>query len=1583
MAGETLQQALTQAQSTLFSAPGGPSFVTSEPSVDALTIYRQKREREAKADAGTYMGAVWRQDSPVDGIVAGIVGSQFAPDPSYAPFEPAEWSGLTKDIQPEYHRFFYQATSPAHAMFIRERLLQKQDDLANLGDMGPLGVTGRLAFGFIEPSTALMGVGAGGIARAAGALGRASRGLQKATTAQAVESAMGDIAGAARARSGAAGYVAGLGAALAGNAAFEAVRQRVNFEDDSASIIESAILGTLFAAPFVHLNAREMGRLAQTAEGDHRTLQVLRKVNEGQPLTETDVDWVKKWNDAVEHVRKAETGDLDPAVINRKVFYVDSAGRASKGEMPADADARLSITEGPDGTANITTKPIFVDSQGTATRTLPERAWLDDFRAQLRNELQQTLAEVKARMGGPTEGPTSSRKLSPEELAKLEARVKREDEAFEARKRGAGEPSTKVRLKDLDQGTAPKNTMLADLLAPLRDQMARAKAAQARSKELGDEFDAALAQLEARKEKELDDLWAQGHLSQADAEAAKTEAKREAKRARDAAYRARKKAEREGADMGDLLELALRGEDGRPLVVYHGTPHRFERFDLKKFGSTTDAGFYGRGVYFTNQREVAEGYAKKGANGEVRQHSLVMRKPYVTREQVLSDEELTRIKAEGYDGVISKAAEEQGYIEYVVFDTNQILPAIETPKSPDGTEVFWVNSEGRPESGIVVERLPNGRYKVDTWPELAQGIQRTPDGTPRYKAMRPDQFDPDSPLFEADPAPEGFGPGNVGAAQVGGTTIAPAGDYPDASPDYANQTAMAKMRIDLFARLNKSDNLVVRELAHILVRDAIGNSPDWAQRWTASERKRHYVRVLAGHAHSEAREAWNEVRKIRNLNLFNSTQQHQDFFEAISRIIRGDTQILADNPDIAPQLTRAANAMRKAYTDMADILKKSGVEGSEFIEPNAAYVNRVWNHGKIRSAIATHGEDQVLKMLAEAIDQRVVENFKKSPRFHQLADKTDEGIRAAKAASFLKTVRSLEYSPAMQDVLLAGRDMATLRRSLDAAGVPDSQIDDIVDMMFEAKASSQDAGAPTNLRFRFNLNENHSIKTKAGDLHMTDLFENDVRLLLDMYMNSMAGHAALAERGIKSRADFQKRLREAVEWHGEHQSATKDAGAFKDELRMLEDIYAHTTGKPMSMQQFNKIDRFISAFRAYTRSVFLGQLGVAAAFELKNAIGLAGFRAFMDQAPTFRGFIQAFRSGKVANTELRQAIEAMTGFGQERAAAYARQYEVTDFTYDRGLTQFENWSNKASHVIDIISGNSHMTSATRQYSAILMVQKHSNWARGRKMSEKEVERLVHQGIDRRDIEEVFEDLKHYSKVGSRGEVLEIDWEAWQKERSGTYETYSLALTREVRDAVQEQDLGELPMWVHGPIAKLFTELRTFNIAAHAKQFAKGLHYMDTTTAVTWSLSFVGECLAYALQTSINFAHNPDELERRLSEGRIVAAALQRMSVLGVSAMLFETGYFVASGGNSLVQAGATTNTDNRNAFLTPSMMAANRLIKGASVAVGAVNPFTNQITTRQDMKDLLGVLPGGNTYLMRNLNDYLSSQFPKREVVQQ
>ena len=108
-----------------FGLPPAANAPTQRPDFDANAEVEQRR---VSTSAGDYVGAIWRQDGIADGFVAELAGSGLEVDPDYNPFKDPEWSAISAGISDEFLPYLGRSHSKAHALYTRERLLQKQKD---------------------------------------------------------------------------------------------------------------------------------------------------------------------------------------------------------------------------------------------------------------------------------------------------------------------------------------------------------------------------------------------------------------------------------------------------------------------------------------------------------------------------------------------------------------------------------------------------------------------------------------------------------------------------------------------------------------------------------------------------------------------------------------------------------------------------------------------------------------------------------------------------------------------------------------------------------------------------------------------------------------------------------------------------------------------------------------------------------------------------------------------------------------------------------------------------------------------------------------------------------------------------------------------------------------------------------------------------------------------------------------------------------------------------------------------------------------------------------------------------------------
>lgn len=62
--------------------------------------------------------------------------------------------------------------------------------------------------------------------------------------------------------------------------------------------------------------------------------------------------------------------------------------------------------------------------------------------------------------------------------------------------------------------------------------------------------------------------------------------------------------------------LPAAGEQAGGIIAYHGSPHKFDRFDMSKIGTGEGAQAYGHGLYFAEAEDVAKGYRDRIAGAD-------------------------------------------------------------------------------------------------------------------------------------------------------------------------------------------------------------------------------------------------------------------------------------------------------------------------------------------------------------------------------------------------------------------------------------------------------------------------------------------------------------------------------------------------------------------------------------------------------------------------------------------------------------------------------------------------------------------------------------------------------------------------------------------------------------------------------------------------------------------------------------------------------------------------------------------------------------------------------------------------------
>ncbi|MDP1870313.1 MAG: hypothetical protein Q8K61_01685 [Gallionella sp.] len=1446
----------------------------SAPPVDNLTTWNHQNELKDQASTSDYFGSMAREDGFIARGIGHLIGhAHFDPDEQWRPFEDKTWKalseGISEDLLPEFRKALGESTNASHADYLKGMVFEKMHDRELLSTMGSVGNAARFGYGLVSPESIALGLASGGVAKVAGTI-RGGMTLARAGEAARVASKIEDpilrteqmakaaaaMEEAGRLASKPTAVSAGLSNAAIGGAAFEKMRQAVNFENDGDKVLESTLFSIGFAAPFVGLGVHRMNRLTRSAGIEREVLGFVQKVHKGETLTEQELSKIREYGYYVEHLKQEAAGEHHDGGYD----FTQGMGEINRQhEMKTDWQERWAEREAPlqdsDG--------IRIGDEHSAPPVQPFERNGDSIKEADAHIDQPKVIDVVSGSDAlldPNAGGWAShlsdgvkngtaKQVSPHAvLRSIHGRFEGTIYAPVIRallKHPALNTRAFLAINNKDGGVSGLYSTKHDSVVVYVDSLKHLsdKKAQAFIHEM----------IHAHVNSALD-----GKLDHVLTPAQK------------AAVQGLK-------DLHQQVEQQLVARKGLSKKSTKGI--NYAHYAGDHYGLTDVKEFAAEAMTNMEFQKVLEG-VKVG--------------------------KITAMSAlwEGIKKVLGVGKElDDSALRSALFHTEQLIGSRLHPEdAPSGVSFKYDGGEMGGSLGSLSHTIGNDRA-VPT------------------------------------------GPSVMGFAVIGGKKV--------------------PIRWDISQTLDNSPNPHIRQMGYDLVKNPIGWEGDKAQGVSMTERKERIRRVVAGEAHFIMREALDAAISAQSIGVVQRVRGRyvSEFYKDATRLARGDKSVLQDRADIAQHLTKAAGALRKFYDEMGRRAMESGLRGADNLPIGGNYVSRVYLHSEITRMADEHGADAILALFAAAF---------RNPRIRG-------DMKVSK--EFVGAIQDLRFKTEIGSLMLHARDMGELHNVLKDHGLSDSRIESIKNVMFEDQTRGSDVGFAPNLKHRMDLDESASITLPTGKkLRMADLLENDGRLLIDKYTNSMGGYIAAAEHGwTDPMGDFDKKLRESDAWVSEN-SVGYDINKYNSDKTLAQNMFNVVVGRPMSTQAGGSIDRTMNAIRAWTRSVMLGELGIAAAFELKNAMAMSAYHGAVSQMPSFGKLIAMMRKGIPVDDQLAKDIQHMAGFGNEFAAQYARQHTITDHSYDRGLTRFENLADRAANLVDAVSGNATFTSATRNLAAKMTAQHLYDIAAGKKVLDAAFsERLIHNGISKESIKEVLSHLNEHAIADQKGVLQHIDWEGWQQANRKTYDDFTLALERFTRDGIQDHNIGETMPWMHTTSGKIIAELRTFNLVGYAKQFLKNVHYHDRTSAMIFMTGFVGESLAYVVQTSLNYAHDPDALAKRLSSDAIARAAVSRMSALGMMSYVIDTPFKYATGKPLL---SGTNNTDNRDMFMTPSFMVMKRMVNGVQTAAQGMSPLSDAVTTKQEVKEALGVLPGINTYGVRNVVDFIAGHYPKSDPAQ-
>ena len=191
----------------------------------------------------------------------------------------------------------------------------------------------------------------------------------------------------------------------------------------------------------------------------------------------------------------------------------------------------------------------------------------------------------------------------------------------------------------------------------------------------------------------------------------------------------------------------IRDKNGNLLVVYHGSPSKFTIFDPKYLNTHGNA--HGRGFYFTENKDFAEGYSKE--SGQLLEGYLNIENPLSEEKKTIKKPMLVKLIKATCEDQARVMVEDEGYesVKEALFDTwvSNYVYTYSMSMNDVYKEVADIIYSGSDNDVEIVAELTNAGAGTDTTLKLTRSIlgydgviYENEDGFHEFVALESDQF---------------------------------------------------------------------------------------------------------------------------------------------------------------------------------------------------------------------------------------------------------------------------------------------------------------------------------------------------------------------------------------------------------------------------------------------------------------------------------------------------------------------------------------------------------------------------------------------------------------------------------------------------------------------------------------------------------------------------------------------------------------------------------------------------------------------------------------------------------------------------
>lgn len=809
----------------------------------------------------------------------------------------------------------------------------------------------------------------------------------------------------------------------------------------------------------------------------------------------------------------------------------------------------------------------------------------------------------------------------------------------------------------------------------------------------------------------------------------------------------------------------------------------------------------------------------------------------------------------------------------------------------------------------------------------------------------------------------------------------------DLDDTVAPKAFAGNLRWDLAARLKGSENSYVRALGNILVEDGTRNANGLTP-FAASEQARKLAQQAEVKWRGTFDSSFKKYAERKEIRRGDMRQARTDFAKTVSESVRSRNPMATYDPEVLAAGNEFRSLMSHwrqlaANPGMLDGTTRRAVRGFDKFEDNAFYVPRVFDLGAVQDALGKYGHSTLATFIGKAMKE-VNEDLT-----DELAEKFGKG--------YIKKIHSLSAGDLQNNArAFSGEDMEGLKELLrDGTDLSDVELDELLLGLKPKKSNGESPRAKRRLfmdeMFEAKLARIDGTGEAGGDaFRVSDLFMNDADELMEMYSRQMAGRVAMARVRIENPKwqpgdETPRYLLDGITSDGEWEielaklrsvaDTTGTNSHLKDDQDRLNFAYRHIVGRPI-WDEKTGYAQGLRMLRDYNFMRVMNQVGFAQVAELGNVMWQTGLRATFTNMPSWKAMWRNAKNGRLDDT-LAQEWEDITGLGADwlRHSDMRRvdgfDQPMQGYKGNAAIEKIDDLQQKGVRAVTAISGMAPINTALQRLTGRAIFNKFANIALdGKTLAPSESRRMRGLGLSEDMLSRISKEIKTSATFDGK-RLKAMNFSQWgDQEALAAFEN---GVFRMARTIVQENDIGNMAMWMSKPTAKTLLQFRSFMLASWSKQFMNGMNHLDFTTFASFATTAFLGTMTYALREYLNSIGRPDQTEHladRLSMQRLVTSGLQNSSWMGVMAPAIETAW--TSVGQDPLFDGRSTQQSS-NAFLGNPTVG---LYNAVTAIPKAIRSGLNGEFSQADLRKLKTVLVFQNAMGVTQMFNIMAGNLP-------